>query len=68
MPTEPSQEEAMPLRFLPRPDSVTLEERVFLTEVALSSAQEEQDAEEARGLVEGESAACAVAPTKGLTE
>ena len=60
---EPSQDEAEPLRLLPRPECVTLEKRAFLSEVALSSAQAEQDVEEAGGLIEGESSACAVAPT-----
>ena len=63
MPTKPTQEEAVPLRLLPRPGTVTLEERAFLTEIALSSAPEEREPEEANGLVEGESVACVAAPT-----
>ena len=40
VPAEPPQEEYEPLRLLPRPETVTLEGRAFLSEVAPSSGQE----------------------------
>ena len=62
-PTEPSQEEGETLVLPPGPNTVTLEERACLSEVALSSAPEAPEPHETCGLQEIESAACVVAST-----
>ena len=43
VPVEPPPEEEQPLRLLPRPETVTLEERAFLSDLAVSEAQEERN-------------------------
>ena len=48
---------------LPRPSTVDIEARDFLTEVALSALQDTQDEQQARGSGEPSGAACAVAST-----
>ena len=65
VPVEPPPEEDQPLRLLPRPETVALEERALLSELAVSENQaerdrEEQELQEAIGLSELESAACVV--------
>ena len=61
--SEPSQERAEPPILLPRPNTVTLEERAVLSEVALPSGREELEPDGTIGLFEDESAACVAAPT-----